>query len=300
MRCLPCMCRYAAIERLRPFFEAVQAYWLSPGELCAFARFRDRTRRETWLAGRLLAKRLIASLLDDRRGLPRPPQRIGIVPMHNSFTSGPAFRYSDIEISSAGARPQVWLNGRLLKWSLSIAHTSRGVLIGLSRVPGISLGVDLVEPGIYGPGFADAWFTPAERRWLARSGPAWQAVLWAIKEAVYKAANDGEPFDPRSIETVPIQNNAYACTFRRDEVTLSCHVAVWQTPKLEFAVFAWGLAQYLFANRLALCPRRHNTIYRNRLLCCKGDNKSGEYRNSAGTKAGLFSFNSHQLPRRGS
>jgi phosphopantetheinyl transferase len=242
---------YAAIQRLRPLLAVVERDWLSSSEQRAFGCFSDLARRETWLAGRFMAKRMIASLLEQGRGVSQSPhERTPKPSSYNMHTSQPATRYSDIEISSAGVRPQVNVAGRTLDCSLSIAHTSRGVLVALSTMPGVSSGVDLVEPLTCGPGFAEAWFTPAERRWLASSDRLWPAIVWAIKEAVYKAANNGEPFDPRLIETIPAENNAFVCTLNRDGRTLSCHLAACRTPTSEFAVFAWGLSQYLLLNRL--------------------------------------------------
>jgi phosphopantetheinyl transferase len=192
---------YASLDRVRANQEAMRADWLSPGEYGDLERFRDRLRRETWLAGRLLAKRLIARELTQYS---RCHEEDG----NDIF---PSIRPRDIEIRSGRSRPQASIHGRPLHWSLSIAHTNRGVLAALSTLPGIVLGVDLIEPSDYGAGFSKVWFTPAERRWLASAESslvhAMHASIWAIKEAIYKAINAGEPFDPRLIETATILEN---------------------------------------------------------------------------------------------
>jgi 4'-phosphopantetheinyl transferase EntD len=184
---------YAPIERLRPMFEAPPANWLSEGECRALARMHSRARRETFLAGRLLAKRLV---LRD-------------IYAKNAFSAGQPFAagdalvtYRDIEIRSEGKRPEVLICGRSLDLPLSIAHTSRAAMAALGSVPDRQLGIDLVELREYGHSFAEVWFTPGERCRLAGAGPSGAAIVWAIKEATYKATNSGEPFDPRLVELV--------------------------------------------------------------------------------------------------
>ncbi len=148
-----------------------------------------------------------------------------------------------------------------MKWSLSIAHTRRGALAALGCLPGVSLGIDLVEPRQYGSGFADVWFTPAERRWLPAAGSRGQAILWAIKEAAYKAVNAGESFDPRLIEiaacpgTVPFftqqeysgqkgfqilrsKNRPSLFLLKIKGKPLDCLLILWPTIYNEIAVFA--------------------------------------------------------------
>lgn len=214
MSAAPFVYGYAAIDRLRGQLPPADR-WLGAGERRALAQFRDPSRRETWLAGRWLAKRLIAGQL--------------------AATSG-GWKCSDIEIFSAGARPRAWFQGRPLPWSLSIAHTRRGAVAALSCRAGILPGVDLVELRDYGPGFAALWFTADERRRLAPRGGRRCAVLWAIKEALYKAVNAGEPFDPRAIESVPGGSRGDVCWFRVRGELRRCRLALWRTPQEEIAV----------------------------------------------------------------
>ncbi len=208
----------AAGERLR---------WLSAGEQQVYARLPDRRRRAAFLGGRIAAKRLI--LVEYLAAL-----RLRAAVAH------PA----DIQIDSGLLRgrrecPRVTIAGRLLPWSLSIAHTQQGVLVALGRTPGVRVGVDLVEPAVLSPGFAEVWFTMAERRWLRDGPPGLAATLWAIKEAVYKAVGASRPFTPRAIEV--------ALHPRRGFVSRPASVlAVWQTPQGETAVVA-----HTFNNRVA-------------------------------------------------
>ena len=190
--------RYASLSDL-PALDALAAdRWLSPDERQAWRRMRSAERRATWLAGRIAAKQLLAQCLTDagdERTIP------AAVEFHVESNGG-----------GRGQRPSVFVAGRPLAWALSIAHTARGVLAAVSAERGVTLGVDLV--GQPSPGFARlAWcFTPAERRWLA-AGPAHARSieqLWAMKEALYKASQQGEGFAPRQIEMVPGREPRYA------------------------------------------------------------------------------------------
>ena len=98
------------------------------------------------------------------------------------------------------------------------------------------MGVDLVEPVRLGRGFVAQWFTPAERRWLHSDDFA--AVAWAVKEAVYKATNRGEPFRPQSVEVFPSPDGSL---LGRNVATgqVVRHIHIWKTRHGETAVLAW-------------------------------------------------------------
>jgi hypothetical protein len=219
MQAAPYLLRYAIDGPNEQVETAERLHWLSPGEHEVLARLADSRRRAAFLRGRILSKRLI--LVEFRAAL-----RLGTAVIH------PA----QIEIDSGLARqkhegPRITIAGRQLPWSLSIAHSERGVLVALGRTPAVQVGVDLAEPVALSRGFADVWFTPAERR-LVGGGPADLAVtLWAIKEAVYKAVGDAWPFTPRAIEVLPREPGRFVSR-------PACSLAVWRTPQGETAVVA--------------------------------------------------------------
>jgi phosphopantetheinyl transferase len=49
-------------------------------------------------------------------------------------------------------------------------------------------------------------------------------MLWAVKEAVYKAANRGEPFRPRRVEVLPLAPGGYACSYLGQAVGEGCRI----------------------------------------------------------------------------
>jgi len=214
--------RYATLEELRRLQTPGSEHrWLTPREQGVYARLRADARRATWLAGRMLAKRLVADYVVANR-LDLPTVERGRV---------------ELDSGQSGQRrlaPRIRIAGHVLPWSLSIAHTRRGVLVALTSVPALRVGVDLVEPAVFGDGFTDLWFTPAERQWLRHRGVRHGvSLLWAAKEAVYKAVNHGEPFYPRQIEILPDTTHGLQCT---GQAALTFRVAL--TRQGEVAVVA--------------------------------------------------------------
>jgi 4'-phosphopantetheinyl transferase EntD len=215
-------CRYATLEELhRRQAPGGEHRWLTPREQQVYARLRAGSRRATWLAGRMLAKRLIADYAAANR------------------LELPTVDRARVEIDSGqlGQRlaPRIRIADQTLPWSLSISHSEHGVLVALADSPALCVGVDLVAPVRPGPGFSDLWFTPAERRWLCQSGdPRWPSILWAAKEAAYKAINEEERFYPRQIEILPDSAHTLHCTRPVPELTF--HLA--RTRQNEIAVVA--------------------------------------------------------------
>lgn len=173
------------------------SHWLSPGEREVLEQLTDPRRREAWMCGRLLGKQLLvnevvrAQQLDGGVG----PEQIEI---------------HSLDVLGRPTRPRVTVQGRLQPWHLSIAHTQQSVLVAVSCNPRLSVGVDIAAAGQFGNGFRELWLTPAERRWCENAQDhGLVSTLWAIKEALYKAANRGERFAPASIEVSPDLEGGY-------------------------------------------------------------------------------------------
>jgi phosphopantetheinyl transferase len=170
---------------------------------------RHPQRRREWLAGRTLAKQLVAGTC----GADLAPQEIEI--LH----------------SEESRRPRVWIRGRAEPRSLSIAHSSRGVLVALGSRAEILVGADLAEQTPLSASFKRLWFTADERQWLCERSESFAANrLWAAKEALYKACNQGEGFDPRKISAVP-------GSYRYRGRPVSCPMEVFEIDH-QFAVIA--------------------------------------------------------------
>lgn len=92
-------------------------------------------------------------------------------------------------------RPVAFASGLPAAVSLSISHVPGLVAAAVST--GARVGVDIVDPAEAGRGL-DVWFTPDELA-LAPDDGSLRAVLWAAKEAAYKACRLDTEFRPRAV-----------------------------------------------------------------------------------------------------
>jgi 4'-phosphopantetheinyl transferase EntD len=182
---------YAALRELSLGGDAAHA-WLAPCELAVHTAMRSTRRQQTFLAGRIVIKQLLlTSHFVDCSPRELEIESRSVMPGH-------------------GERPLLSLAGSIQPLSLSIAHSDRGVLVACGDAKASSIGVDLVPRQV-----VDArlkWtFTSSEREWLAANhGRQCESeLLWARKEALYKACQRGEGFRPAAIEVIPGQIPRY-------------------------------------------------------------------------------------------
>lgn len=161
------------------------AQWLTRGEREWLRSFGAPQRVRQWLGGRWLAKQILITRL-----------------------ASMSFRPCDIHVESRdgrdrAVRPQVFLRGRLQPWTVSISHSDHAIYVAATTRADAKLGVDVVPLQRLSKRFVDYWFTDYERQWCLRSAdPCAACLLWSLKEAYYKANNDGQPFAPRRIDVV--------------------------------------------------------------------------------------------------
>lgn len=200
---------YARLSEL-PLDAAAQ--WLSAEELAVWVGMRSTGRKATWLAGRIVSKRLLLELL---AGEQHPLAVVRADEIHIESRSSR---------TGHGERPEVSIDGKLVPLALSIAHTERGALATATLKTDMALGVDLVTPTDAGRSLH--WtFTDAEQLWLAVSADHTHcaARLWSMKEALYKACQRGEGFAPRDIDVVPGRPPSYPqFDSIRDLIGLQC------------------------------------------------------------------------------
>lgn len=159
--------------------------WLSEAEQCELAAWPLRERREQWLAGRWIAKRMLclSNVTEELRRaevLSRTPDGLG-------------------------TQPRVCIDGRRLDRHLSISHAGRSILVGLGA-PQSAIGVDLALDVPRSVSFRSAWFSVRENAWLVNSPEERAPVLWGLKEAIFKAQAEGRPWNPRSVEILAIED----------------------------------------------------------------------------------------------
>lgn len=183
--------------------------WLSGAERRECARYRDEGRLRQFRAGRYLAKKLLLEQL---------------VPW--------SVDWSEIEILSRdgqnrAVRPEVTVRGNRVPWCVSISHSRRGVLVGISLNRQIQVGVDLAEKEDLNPKSLVFWFSNRERERLRDAGARPAAVCWAVKEAVYKAVNQGESFVPKKFEVFPREKAGYECRYEGESFKDRSQINVW-------------------------------------------------------------------------
>jgi len=159
--------------------------WLSAAEQSELAAWRDHKRREQWLAGRWIAKRLLC-----RSTLTEELLRVEIL----SRTA-----------EGLGSQPRIIVDGRRLDRRLSISHAGRSVLVGLGA-PHSKIGVDLALDLPRSERFRAAWFSPRENAWLGSSPERRGPILWGLKESIFKATAEGQAWSPRVVEVLAIEN----------------------------------------------------------------------------------------------
>lgn len=164
---------------------------LSPRELDRARQYRSPLRRAQFVTGRMLAKR---SLIEHQWISPVRGRRDACVD------------YEDIDIlpdsGTRSGRPVIRVRGSRKPWSLSISHTDSWTAVGLCRIPGQRVGIDLVEleAALSVP---TIWYSAAERRLIESSDRQSEAslILWSLKEALYKSGPDQISFVPADWST---------------------------------------------------------------------------------------------------
>jgi phosphopantetheinyl transferase (holo-ACP synthase) len=200
--------RVATCDEIARLCGGDDARWLSHFERETLRSFRDSSRRRSWLAGRVLAKTLV---MDSGAAGPIDPRDIEI-DAGGAIAGTARFgnRLRERVLGSFGIslappgraqRPSVRIAGAVQPWCLSISHTDVAAA-ALSLDPSTSVGIDLACGQQFAHGFLTMWFTDREQRQLEGCEPRQVAARWAIKEAVYKAFQQGESFTPRRIEVL--------------------------------------------------------------------------------------------------
>lgn len=179
--------------------EREEREWLNLAEWDVWRNLSGRHGAMAWLAGRFLAKSLVAEMLT-LRGDNRPG-------------------FDELAVLSTDARgrqnrPQVYCRGRKLEVRLSLAHSPRFVYAAAGWESGMAFGVDVAEEFNLEPAFLDTWFSGAEQEVAQEVGAAFAAIrIWTAKEACYKACQQGEAFDPRHCEVRLGRDDAGRATY---------------------------------------------------------------------------------------
>lgn len=160
--------------------------WLSNAEWMHFAGLRQNHASLAWLGGRWCAKQLLMQWINDYSS------EIGETVL------------SEFHIESRNGlwqsvAPRVLYRGRLKPWRLSISHGQNICAAAMAVDQSVQLGLDIVDTEADCGQIEHAWLSPQEQAWCAEGiSPT---VVWALKEATYKAIGNGGRFQPRKLDT---------------------------------------------------------------------------------------------------
>jgi phosphopantetheinyl transferase len=191
--------RYSTFDELRTTSELDEPGWLTDVERSEWDRHRHPESRAAWWFGRILAKQTLMQTT----GLSDPAEVI----------------IRSLNAAGQSVRPAVTLSGQRYSGCLSISHADNLVLVALTDAVGVTVGADITPIRVPPPGFLKTWFTEREREQLAPNDPPQVARVWAAKEAIYKACNQGESFAPRTVEIIGSAAEELTCCYRGAELT---------------------------------------------------------------------------------
>lgn len=228
---------------------------LTPNEHAQYTSFRSRDRRLSWLRGRIVAKRLIVDELSRLAPGPTGREPGARPPFDSRETSfgaradGPAAkriaRISDLDLVTRNERGQGIPNevhrfGERLALNVSLSHTADGILAAVSGSPESRVGLDLTRLADVVPENLKPWLTPNERDAIVPNDSESIATIWAMKEAIYKAACFDEGFSPLRIEAIP-------CQSRRAIETTEWQCRFFGRPIGRIAIKTWKLEGHVAA-----------------------------------------------------
>lgn len=187
---------FASIAEINASVACIEEQFLHDGEMEVFDTIRSTSYRESWFAGRILAKTIyvqqhIAEQNTDWKN-------IRIVSRNSSGRSiAPRMLRYDVDTG----------------FVFSLSHVADRVMMVVPASPVAGIGCDLVCQGTTTPGMVKTFFHDAEI-----SDPLGSIsfdvhcdTLWAVKEAAYKSCSGNEPFQPRRWLAQRIEENRYLC-----------------------------------------------------------------------------------------
>jgi 4'-phosphopantetheinyl transferase len=173
---------------------------LHPIEVARLAALRVPKRRQDWLLGRWTAKRLLQDWLQATTGESPPAERLAVLADPDGAP------YAMLATEPAGdAEPETVykLGLQRLSISLSISHSGQWGFCALCDDAGWSMGADIERIEPRQPGFAEMFFSPAERAHFDAADPDQRDLVitttWCGKEAALKALRMGLRADTRQI-----------------------------------------------------------------------------------------------------
>jgi len=176
---------------------------LGPEERTVYDSLTAPKRRAEWLAGRVAAKRLIISYLEEYQERVVEPQQVEVVPradgspaVYLDYRDGRGRREAEVDL---GVLRLSISHRSLLAGEPESAEEIQGLVAVAVVEPPLAVGIDVELVEARDPVFEQDYFTETEREWTG--GDPFRITLgWSAKEAVFKATRTGLSEDPRAVE----------------------------------------------------------------------------------------------------
>ena len=158
------------------------------------ARLRHAARRQSFVAGRLLAKQAIAHCL-----------KYGDLSQIEILNDSP---------DQSTSRPIAYQNGYPLDVCVSISHVEELIAVAVTRLPD-TVGIDVTPIAFPPPAFLNLWMTASSWSSISDSNdPALAASKnWAAREAAFKLAQEDTVFKPTDWSML-CDDDVYRCLYR--------------------------------------------------------------------------------------
>jgi|WetSurMetagenome_2_1015567.scaffolds.fasta_scaffold45466_3 4'-phosphopantetheinyl transferase len=163
--------------------------FLSDSELLTLSGLRFPKRREEWLLGRWVSKKLLQTL---------PPLKdysLGEIEIKNNLQGAPFIVHPD---------------GGIFNGCLSISHSGNQAFCGITLTPNVHLGVDLEQIEPRSTAFIVDYLTTSELEMVEKCLPFAREIavnlIWSMKESMLKALGVGLHWDTRKVEVKNIED----------------------------------------------------------------------------------------------
>ena len=183
---------FTSISELNSNLSGTEEQFLHNKEINVFVSIRSKSYRESWLAGRLLTKKIYINRC-------MPEQNLD---------------WKDIQIVSRNSLghpvpPRLLANGTNTGFMFSLSHVADKVMVVVPIRPTTGIGCDLVYRETTTPGIVKTFFHDTEIQ--DQQDKCSFDAIWAVKEAAYKSCNTYESFQPRQWLTQKIAENRFFC-----------------------------------------------------------------------------------------
>ena len=169
--------------------------WLHELEREQLENIGSTERAESFVYGRVMSKQLILRHWAELQSTKQPIANELFISSKDGM--------------GRSVRPSVNWNGRRLPIAVSISHSESSVMAVVGDARTIQVGSDITSLDVNQVSSLRLWLTDAENKHWNQDDREALLSVWALKEAIYKASNNGDRFRPRRIEVLRSDDEYY-------------------------------------------------------------------------------------------